>query len=460
MALAAVAPVRYRDRLLPNTTVDDVDLSGLSSPQAREALRAHADALASRTVTLRFEDRSWESTLSELGFSVDLEGTVTAASKQGRSGGFAGWYPRTLGLDKSDIQARVLFHQDAQQLDRHLESIAQQINTDARNAFLTLEGREVILHESASGLGLDAIRTRANLVEAIDRNDFSDVALAAGHVEPRITTAALIPALEQAQTMIKGPIRLTSDTGTRNLSADILLDALVLPREPDSLPFLDAESLQPHLDEFAKEAGRLPRNARLQVNDSKVSVWEEGTSGKVLDVEATISAITVAAQEKTRDMRVAGLAFREILPEVREDTLQTLGLVALLGSGSSSFEGSPDTRRENVHVAAGHVSRTLIPPGGTWSFNRTLGPITSEEGYVSGRSIQNNWFADDIGGGVCQISTTVFRAALYGGFRFQEWHYHGFRVSFYVSFYELDGWSPGVDAAIYQPNDATETGST
>jgi vancomycin resistance protein YoaR len=101
-----------------------------------------------------------------------------------------------------------------------------------------------------------------------------------------------------------------------------------------------------------------------------------------------------------------------------------------------------------VAVAADHVSHTLIPPGGIFSFNDALGPISLDQGYVEGKIITGDWFADDLGGGVCQVSTTVYRAALLSGVPIEEWHPHSFRLGFY----ELDDWPPGLDAAIYQPN--------
>jgi vancomycin resistance protein YoaR len=81
-----------------------------------------------------------------------------------------------------------------------------------------------------------------------------------------------------------------------------------------------------------------------------------------------------------------------------------------------------------------------------------LGPITEEYGYIAGTIIQGDWVASDIGGGVCQVSTTVFRAALYAGFRFSGWNPRSWRLAFT----EADGSTPGLDAAIYQPNSEWE----
>jgi vancomycin resistance protein YoaR len=160
----------------------------------------------------------------------------------------------------------------------------------------------------------------------------------------------------------------------------------------------------------------------------------------------------VIAAAPTTDQRTVELPLVPVPAEARADYLDELGIVDFIASGSSSFAGSSEARAENVRVAAGHVSYALVRPGENLSFNDAVGPISLENGYVEGKIIQGDWTASDLGGGVCQVSTTVFRAAFFAGFRFEEWYPHSWRLAFY----EADGSPPGLDAAIYQPNSAEE----
>jgi vancomycin resistance protein YoaR len=123
-----------------------------------------------------------------------------------------------------------------------------------------------------------------------------------------------------------------------------------------------------------------------------------------------------------------------------------------MAEGASSYAGSATERAINVEVSAEKVNHAVIPPGGSLSFLDAVGKISVDAGFVEGKIIADGWYASDIGGGVCQVSTTVYRAALLAGLPFAEWHPHGFRVGFY----ELDGWPAGMDAAIYQPNNDGE----
>jgi hypothetical protein len=104
-------------------------------------------------------------------------------------------------------------------------------------------------------------------------------------------------------------------------------------------------------------------------------------------------------------------------------------------------------------VGASLLNGTLIPPHGVFSFNDSVGLIDEEKGFVEAQVIDGEKIGKDIGGGICQVSTTVFRAAFLAGLPITEWWPHRFRIGFY----ELDGWEPGLDASILQPTDDPAT---
>jgi vancomycin resistance protein YoaR len=134
-------------------------------------------------------------------------------------------------------------------------------------------------------------------------------------------------------------------------------------------------------------------------------------------------------------------------PEINGNNLDTLGITTKLGVGSSNFDGSDDARATNIEVGAGLLNGTLIPPHGEFSFNHAIGAISSDLGYVDAQVVDGEYVGRDVGGGICQVSTTVYRAALYSGVPITEWWPHRWRLGFY----ELDDWTLGLDASILQP---------
>ncbi len=119
----------------------------------------------------------------------------------------------------------------------------------------------------------------------------------------------------------------------------------------------------------------------------------------------------------------------------------------IVAEGTSVFTGSPDSRVHNIVIASSKIHGYVIQPGETFSFLDVLGPITHKAGYQASLVIWGDKTIWGIGGGVCQVSTTVFRAAFWAGLPIVERNQHSYRVGYY----ELDGSPPGFDATIYNP---------
>ena len=119
----------------------------------------------------------------------------------------------------------------------------------------------------------------------------------------------------------------------------------------------------------------------------------------------------------------------------------------IIAEGNSEFTGSSRSRVHNIVLAASRIHGNVIQPGETFSFLKALGPITLNAGYHTGLLIWGDQTIWGVGGGVCQVSTTVFRAAFWAGLPITERNQHSYRVSYY----ELDGSPPGFDASVYNP---------
>jgi vancomycin resistance protein YoaR len=128
-------------------------------------------------------------------------------------------------------------------------------------------------------------------------------------------------------------------------------------------------------------------------------------------------------------------------------TAEALGIIDLVAEGESYFIGSPSGRDHNIRLAATKFDGLVIPPGETFSFNHHLGEVTAEAGYDESYITTGEQLEMGIGGGICQVSTTAFRAAFWGGYPITERWYHGQRVGYY----ELRGGGVGMDATVFSP---------
>ena len=440
-------PVRSRGLFYPGAVVGSVDLSDLTREQGEAKLRATFASLEQHAVTYAFGDREWAFGLEELGISIDYAAMLDAAWALGRDDGVVRRY--AILLDQApDWHAPVAIVRDDAQLNAVFTTIAAEIDTPMRNARLVRRGSGIDVLPDETGARLDRDGAVTDTIASVTTGKTVRLELRTTPVPPEVTTTDLEDAKEDAIVLIGSPITVTEGDRVWEIGTDQLTEALVIPK--GGVASIDPARLGVVLDQIAEESYVAPVNAVLGWGDAGLQAVENDVVGSEVDRATLESQVVMAAT--TAEGRTVALPMAAVPAEVRSDNLADLGIVGLIASGSSSFTGSSPVRAENVKVAARNITGALVRPGESLSFNDALGPISLENGYVEGKIILGDWTASDLGGGVCQVSTTVFRAAFYAGFRFEEWNYHSWRLAFY----EADGSPPGLDAAIYQPNTPEE----
>ena len=441
-------PLNTEGAFFPGTMVGNLNIAELDHAQALALMHVHFADFENTAVDFVFEQQNWNASLNQLGFSIDYESTLAAAWQHGRESSRMSQF-RAVMIQPERQSYPVLFTSNDERLQDYLKDINTQIVGAARDASLYLDSDQVRIQPNEDGRELDleaaAIATRRIVQSAVR----GTVELAARPVISQITAEMLEPKRDLAQTMISSRVDINTGDDVWRIQQSTLRDALVLP-ELGVLtdPTFDERIIGEELAEMAVATRRSPEDAVLGWNDG-LTVVREDVRGRELDVAATVQEIIAAA--RTRDQRTVNAQYEELLAEVRADNMNELGIKELIATGDSNFTGSSWERAENVRVSADHLTHTLVRPGETYSFNDSIGPITLDNGFVQGMIIRGSRIVEDIGGGACQASTTVFRAALKAGLPIDH-QYHTFRLAMY----EHDGWSPGLDAAIFQPDNPSD----
>jgi vancomycin resistance protein YoaR len=203
---------------------------------------------------------------------------------------------------------------------------------------------------------------------------------------------------------------------------------------------LDHAKLDQNIKTIASQIDIEPVEARFRFDGNKVSEFQTSSNGRKVD------------QKKIKNMIIQGLASFEIpvdtiYPNVTTDNVNNLGIKELIGTGSSTYFHSIPGRAYNVNLAASRINGTLVAPGEIFSFNKTLGDVSKFTGYKEAYIIQNGRTVLGDGGGVCQVSTTLFRAVLNTGLPVNERSAHAYRVGYYEQ-----NSPPGIDATVYGPS--------
>lgn len=205
--------------------------------------------------------------------------------------------------------------------------------------------------------------------------------------------------------------------------------------------------LSPTIGRFSVE----PVEALFAFENGRVVAFRPSSEGQTVDeeeltrkIEAQLFAITEAQKQQT--IHVV-LPIRVLKPKVTTDKVNTLGIKELIGSGTSLFQGSIQNRIFNITLASARINGVLVGPNETFSFNDALGDVSAFTGYRQAFIIQGGKTVLGDGGGVCQVSTTLFRALLNAGLPITQRHAHSYRVGYY----EQDS-PPGFDATVYAPS--------
>lgn len=192
-----------------------------------------------------------------------------------------------------------------------------------------------------------------------------------------------------------------------------------------------SETIAPKID-------RSPSDAKLTIKDGRATEFVPDSVGVRTDLVKAVAEIKLSLFTGRTQTNVPASVIK---PRVQLADTNQLGIRELVAAGESDFRGSSASRIQNIRVGASKFEGVILSPGEEFSFNRFLGPITSEAGFKPELVIKSSGTVPELGGGLCQVSTTSFRAALYGGLPITARKNHSYAVKYYAP--------QGTDATIY-----------
>lgn len=453
---APVATVYAVDLVYPNTILPGVSLNGEPLGGRNRAdliieLRQRYRAFEQQPVTLTFRDRVWQPTLTELGVTFDIERLVNDAFALGRSGD-----PLTRARDlwllwREGIDLRPRLAVDLSQTQRYLLGIAPQIEQLPADAVLSLADARVIGQPSQPGTQLLVDATANDVLLAVQQLQPQPVPVRTRQLAPLIDDTDLVVAQQMAVQLLRSPIELVVEDQRIVWPPERLAELLqVQPVDGQLVIQPDTERLARAVEGLAQSIDTGTAEPRLRFSDGRVRIVAEGQPGRRLRQAEAVTALGELLMQPSPITRTLALPVDRIEPQITAANLDSLGIVELVAEGRSSFVGSAPYRITNIRAGAARMNGVLIAPGEEFSFNRQLGEVNAANGFVEGYAIIGNRTQLEWGGGVCQVSTTVFRAAFWAGLPITERHAH----SFYISWYDRFGLGPngdgqGLDAAIF-----------
>jgi len=206
---------------------------------------------------------------------------------------------------------------------------------------------------------------------------------------------------------------------------------------------IDDEALKKYIQKIKDETRVAPQDAKLAFSGGKVSAFAVSRDGHEIAGDESFSAVLNSLKDDPYAKDI-DLAANLLKPEVSSSDVEKYGIKELIGEGVSNFRGSPKNRIHNIGVGAARFNGVLIKPGEEFSFIKTLGPVDKSTGYLPELVIKVDRTIPEYGGGMCQVSTTCFRAAMNSGLKITARTNHAYPVQYYAP--------QGLDATVYIPN--------
>jgi vancomycin resistance protein YoaR len=451
----------YQGRIYPGVSLSGIDLSGLKPPAAAEKISSILNFSQNGRIIFQDGKQSWLAGPTDLGFSLDAVKAADAAYQIGRQAGpiqnlsdqLQAWWTGY------NLSPTIVF--DQRITLRYVQALAKQIDKPMIEANIGLNGPEVVVHKGQVGRSLDVDRTLTLISAQLQSLQDGTILLPVKETPPLVMDPG--QQAEVARRILNGPLTLVLPDGAidagpwtfdQNTLASMLTIERVTVKGVTSYQItINNDNLRAFLSKLAPSLALTSQNARFTFNDQshQLELLQHATIGRSLDVEGTLQVIN---EKLLGGEHTIPLIYTVLKPPVNDDsTGESLGVTQLIQSTTSYFYGSSAERVQNIKTAAGQFHGLLIAPGETFSMAQALGNISLDNGYAEALIIVGNQTIKGVGGGVCQVSTTLFRTAFFAGLPINERHAHAYRVSYYEQ--KSNGNSnpdlAGLDATVFVP---------
>lgn len=427
----------YYNKIHKGISIEGVDVGGLTRGEAEAVVDEFvADAQAS-AIVLTSGDRSWPLMPEQVGTRMDVAGAVSEAMQISRKKNFfADLYTRfQLYFTEQDIALEGTV--DSAKMDQFLADLARQIDVAPVNAGLAIDVKSAKIEviKDQKGTKVDRDTLREELKSILFTLHSTEVEIPLIVVEPEVTAEDNREAQEQAEIMISAPLILTSEGRSWMLTPEQIAAAMDFKSEfrngvSTLVPYISAEKLDlSFFDEVAAAVATEPVDASFDSDGTKAWVIP-GVVGRALDPEKTVEALLAAAL--TSDARTVEVAVTTVDPDLTTEEAEAMGIKDRLATYTTEpYRGSAN-RQVNVRITTQYASDVMLAPGEIYDFDKQIGPRTEARGYKLAPGIVGNGEMEDVlGGGICQVSTTLFNAVFEAGLEIVERHNHSLYISHY-----------------------------
>lgn len=442
-AAGALAGLEYssHDRILPGVRVLGVALGGLTREEASAVLGPRATAILDQPIELRAEARQWATSARALGAQLEPLELATNAYAIGHTGPLLTRVRDQLRSLQADTDVPITSTAQGAAIDALLARVAADVDRTPRTAALDLaDDGTITFQTSDTGVALDVSNAQTVVTRALAEGQAS-VDLPTRTLLPQIATEQVADAHQQLVRMLgdTSPIHVSSADQAWLIQRSDLLNIVTLHPADQGSPAsveLKGEPLQAIVQRAARDVDQDPQDARFSLSNGRLSVLRPSRAGRAVNQQAAVDLLkhSIEAGE-----RAVALPVEVVQPAVTTEDATKLGIPDLIDESTTAFVGAIPEKAHNIQLAAARLNGVVVPPGGTFSFNKEVGPTTLEAGFQWGFGLTTGGQSGgvhtvpSVAGGICQVATTLFQPVFWAGYQLEERYWHLYWIPSYTS---------------------------
>jgi len=440
LALIIVYYVHFNGKVYPNIFVSNNYLGGTNSQSALQILSnifAGSDKL-----TLTTKDKSFDIKFDEIGLIYNLNTSVDKAISYGRTEKFPINIINSLKLIFEKQNFRIYYNVDNTKLQNKILAISKLIDIPAKKTAIYVNNSKIIIDNGGKGQEVDQTKLKDLIYNSIEIGDKA-IVVPINVIDNTLSPFEIENLKTQVEKYLGKSILFKFEYQSFKLGEKEIIDML------NPIADFDNNKIDEFIQKITNSVNRPFQNAKFIFENGKIVEFAPARDGITVDKTSLTDQIISLLQklpintEKQIELEIPVI---RTLPEISTSEVNNLGIKEIIGSGSSTYYHSIPSRVHNVTLASSRINGTLVSPGETFSFNKTLGDVSQFTGYQQAYVISEGKTILGDGGGVCQVSSTLFRAVLNAGLPVEERRSHAYRVGYYEQ-----GSPPGMDATVYSP---------
>ncbi len=417
----------------------DKDYSHLSREEI--ITRINHDYFLPQKIDLKLNDQIFSIDTASISASIDTNKVASTLLYRRLDEGIINYVKYFFNPKKFNLKISY----DEPKLTQIIQDIAFQIDKPYIPTELIVKNKNITVAQGIVGLSVDQEILKNNIVDNLSIGKFDEpITIETKTIGTIPTTSQIDQTIIRAKNLIDKSIILSTTLDTITIDDQTLISWI------DFNNGFQLDKVNLYTQNIAQSFQRDPVDALFKFENGKVLEFKPAQNGVIInssDLSKELVSSFINLEKSTEKQEKLKASFQSIEPKIKNSDVNDLGIKELLGSGTSTFWHSSATRNINIAKGSSIINRILVAPGETFSFVKSLGAVTLEAGYKQAYIIRQGRTELDVGGGVCQVSTTLFRAMLNSGLNITERKNHAYRVSYY----EEDS-KPGFDATVFIPS--------